>query len=233
LRTKRTIISMTLSRRAVTACTEAMSSLEDRAEGVLVRDVEEAQRRDRRMDVHRVELRAEHALRDATLVESADRLDGRHVELLDALAAGHVFAALHVLGHHQADERLVAGVVVEREGHQAAQRVLRQQVVQVQFALGGAHAPVGLLQHRDVQTFLAAEVVVDHPLAGARGGGDLVDARTAQALAANSVVATCRISAIVRAGSFVRPVSAGTLRVGGRPRRAGAAVWTGSFMAAV
>jgi hypothetical protein len=125
-------------------------------------------------------------------------------------------------------------VVVEGERHQAAQRLFGRQVFQVQLRLDAAHAPVGVFQHRDVQAFLAAEVVVDHALAGARGGGDLVDARAAEALAGELL--GCHFQDLGHgAGRVVG--AAGLARCaalfGGRPRRAGAPVWTGSFMTSV
>ena len=52
----------------------------------------------------------------------------------------------------------------------------RVDVVDLQSLLGLADAAVGVLQHRQVQLFLAAEVVVDHPLGGSGALGDLVDA---------------------------------------------------------
>ena len=41
---------------------------------------------------------------------------------------------------------------------------------------------VGIFQHRNIQTFLGLEVVVNHALARAHGLGDVVDARARQAL---------------------------------------------------
>ena len=157
-------------------------AIEDQAEGMLVRNIEEGQRRNRGVDVDRIEWAAEHALRHAAAVELADSLDHRHVELLDALALGQVLATLHVLGRHQSDVVLVARMMVEGEPDQSAQRILGRKVLQVQFGFDGAHAPVGLLENGDVQPLLALEVVVNHALAGPRRGGDGVYARAAQAL---------------------------------------------------
>ncbi len=46
-----------------------------------------------------------------------------------------------------------------------------------------ADAAVGRLQDSDVEALLAAEIVVDHSLAGLGAGGDVVHARTAEPLA--------------------------------------------------
>jgi hypothetical protein len=92
----------------------------------------------------------------------------------------------------------------------------------VQFGLDVPHALVRLLQHREVQALLAAEVVVDHPLAGLRERGDLVDARTGQPLLAElrgGDLQDVGLGAlrIVGAGRLLRRrlrgAAAGTLRV--------------------
>src|SRR5690349_14686287 len=41
---------------------------------------------------------------------------------------------------------------------------------------------VGILEHRSIQTFLAAKVVVDHPLHRVGALGDLIDTSATQAL---------------------------------------------------
>ena len=91
-------------------------------------------------------------------------------------------AALDVLGHHQADEFGVGPMVIEGEGHQRRSASSGARSSRWSSALDRADAAVGLFEHGQVQAFLAAEVVIDHALAGAHGRGDLVDARTGQAL---------------------------------------------------
>ena len=49
-------------------------------------------------------------------------------------------------------------------------------------ALALAHLPVGVLERAEIEPLLVAEIVVDHPLAGAGAGGDLVDPRAGQAV---------------------------------------------------
>ena len=46
----------------------------------------------------------------------------------------------------------------------------------VELGLGLVEAPVDLFEHRDEEAFLAAEVVVDHPVVRLRGLRDLLDA---------------------------------------------------------
>ena len=156
-------------------------ALENQPEGVLVGDVEKRQRRNRGMDVDRVQASAEHARRHAAPVQLFNDSDGRHIELPDDLALRQMDCALHVLGHHQPDVAGVTVVMVKGKTHQAAQGVLGRQLVQVELRLDAAHAPVGLLQHGKVQAFLAAEVVINHAFAGLGGRCYLVDARAAQA----------------------------------------------------
>jgi hypothetical protein len=55
-------------------------------------------------------------------------------------------------------------------------------MIDVEVTLDIANSAISLFENRDVESFLAAEVVIDHPLAGARARGDFVDARAAQAL---------------------------------------------------
>ena len=52
----------------------------------------------------------------------------------------------------------------------------------VELLLGLPDAAVGVLEHRQVEPLLAAEVVVDHPLRGAGPLGDDVDPRAGVAL---------------------------------------------------
>ena len=56
--------------------------------------------------------------------------------------------------------------------------VHRVEMLDVELLLQRADAGVRTLQDGDVEAFLAAEVVVDHPLGGARLGGDLVHPAT-------------------------------------------------------
>ena len=114
-------------------------------------------------------------------------------------------APVHVLVHHQPDEVGVAQLVVVGEAHQGAQGGFGRQVFQLQVGLNAADARIGFLQHPDVQAFLAAEVVVDHPLAGAGEGGDLVDPGAGQALAGEL------------GGGHLEDVGHGPLRVVGAP----------------
>ena len=119
---------------------------------------------------------------ESTLQHALQAVDRRHVELLDGLAAAQVLGAMDVLGHHEPDEIGVGELVVDREADQPAQRILGRQIVQVQVGLDRAHAPVGFFEHRKVEPLLAAEVVVDHALAGAHRLGDDVDPGPCQAL---------------------------------------------------
>src|SRR5260370_336095 len=52
-------------------------------------------------------------------------------------------------------------------------------VEKVARGFGAADARVGLLEHGEVEPLLAAEIIVDHALAGARALGDGVDPRAA------------------------------------------------------
>jgi hypothetical protein len=85
-----------------------------------------------------------------------------------------VLGAVDVLDADQTDEVRVRFVVVERQLAQLPDRLGRVEVLDVQLALQGTDSGVRPLQDRDVELFLAAEVVVDHPLGGTGLRGDLV-----------------------------------------------------------
>ena len=146
-----------------------------------VGDVEKRERRNRRVDVYRVQPCPENALRHTPVINLLHGGNGIGVERLNALALPQIVPALDVFVHHQTDEVFVVAVVVIGELNQFLQRLHRRQVVQVQVRLDGPHASISLFEHRQVQAVLAAEVVIDHPLAGARGRCNGVDARAGEA----------------------------------------------------
>src|SRR5690349_6084718 len=55
-------------------------------------------------------------------------------------------------------------------------------MIDVEIALDIADVAIRVFEHGDVETFLAAEIVIDHPFARTRARGDLVDSGAAQAL---------------------------------------------------
>src|ERR1700730_6921514 len=87
-----------------------------------------------------------------------------------------------VLVHHQAHELRMGVLVVEGEGDQGGERFFGRQALEIERGFGAADARVGLLEHGEVEPLLAAEIIVDHALAGARALGDGVDPRAAIAL---------------------------------------------------
>ena len=119
--------------------------------------------------------RAEHALLAAALEDLVEQRGGRSGQCAQRVELADVLAAVDVLDGHQPDEGLVVDVVVEGELGEPAHRDDRVDVVDLQLLLGLADAAIGVLQDGQVQLLLAAEVVVDHPLRGARALGDLVD----------------------------------------------------------
>ena len=74
-----------------------------------------------------------------------------------------------------------ADVVVVGELDDAAHRVHRRQVVEVELAFGLADLGVHVLEHREVELLLAAEVVVDQRARGVGARGDGVHARALEA----------------------------------------------------
>jgi hypothetical protein len=167
----------------------------------------------------RIDVPGEQALRLAAHDHAREAVDDRPVKGAHGRRLAQVPAARLVLGDHQADESLVLDVVVVGELDDPPHRVDRLQVVEVEFALGVADLRIHLLEHRDVELFLAAEVVVDQRPGGMGAGGDRVHARAFEA-ARGELVDGRRDDA--------RPVSLGRLGLAHRRRAAGGTVGSGS-----
>ncbi|GAA1279153.1 hypothetical protein GCM10009579_43340 [Streptomyces javensis] len=128
------------------------------------------------MDVDGVGVTPEDALLPAAREDPGDQVDHRCAGLGQRLGLGQVLGPVDVLDGHQPDEVGVFGVVVEGQLGQVPDGLGGVQTGDVHGLFGLADAGVGALQDLDVELFLAAEVVVDHPLGGAGEGGYLVDA---------------------------------------------------------
>src|SRR5262249_57053724 len=96
--------------------------------------------------------------------------------------------AVQVLVVDQADQLWMFARIVEVELDQALDRLLGLQVGEVERAFGAAQALIDALERREVETLLAAEVVVDHPLVGAGAARDRVDASSGEALGGEFVL---------------------------------------------
>ncbi len=73
-------------------------------------------------------------------------------------------------------------MVIEGELDHAMNSLHRLEFGQIELALGVANRAVEFFQHFDVQLFLAAEIVIDHPFRGFGAFGNGIDARTRQAM---------------------------------------------------
>ena len=76
-----------------------------------------------------------------------------------------------VLVHHKADELGMGVLVVEGEGDQKAHPGVGRLAFEVERALDGADAAVGVLEDFFFLSLLATETIVDHALACAGAGG--------------------------------------------------------------
>lgn len=85
---------------------------------------------------------------------------------------------MNVLDGHQADEVVVLDVMVEGHFRESSDGLGGIGVVDSQLLFGLTDPAVGPVENGEVETFFAAEVVVDHPLGGAGALGDLVHSRT-------------------------------------------------------
>ena len=96
-------------------CFRRHIDFKNRAEGVTVGDVEEAQGADGGVDVDGGEVLPKDALIDAAFVELVDRFERGHIHALDAFALHKKFSAIDVFVHHEADVIFVACMMVEGE----------------------------------------------------------------------------------------------------------------------
>ena len=156
-------------------------ALEDGRERVLVRDVEHAERGDRLVDLDRVDARRKlpsrwPRSRTRRSVSMIDRLSERM-----AGTSSRWRPARLVLRHDQPHEALVLEVVVVGEFDDATDRLRRREVVEIERVLRLADLGVHLLQHREVELLLAAEVVVDQCARGVGPRRDRVHARALEA----------------------------------------------------
>ncbi|MCY1174791.1 hypothetical protein D9M73_150030 [compost metagenome] len=116
--------------------------------------------------------------------QHADRLAGQRPEVL---RLARVQTLVKVFGGEDGDEFGVAHIIVPDECHQFAQGLLRVGEVEAQLRFGLVEAGIDVLQHTDEQLFLAAEVVIDHPVVGLGQCGDLLDAPTSEAFLAEDL----------------------------------------------
>jgi hypothetical protein len=78
--------------------------------------------------------------------------------------------------------------IVEIEFDQAPDRGFGIEIGQFQGAFASAQVLINAFQSRKIETLLAAEIVIDHPLVDARTAGDFVDPAAGKALARKLVL---------------------------------------------
>ena len=134
------------------------------------------------MQFQRVDPFAEMAAGDTARQYVAQLLHHLAVAFANAGNFADMRAAQDILVHHQPHEFGMLVVIVERSADHIAQRGVRVQVAACIVSIDFAHRRISALQHRAVQAFLAAEIIIDHALGRIGPFGDLVDARAAQPL---------------------------------------------------
>ena len=157
--------------------------VEQVAEGVAVGHLEHAVRADQDVHVERVDVGAENALLTAARRGSASSSEVAGWPGVRSVSSRAMNSPRWMFS--MATSRMKSWWAMWWSKVISASRpdgVDRVDVVDLQALLGLADAAVGVLQHRQVELFLAAEVVVDHPLGGAGLLGDLVDAGARVAL---------------------------------------------------
>lgn len=78
------------------------------------------------MDIDRVGLALESALRDTTLKDAGNRFDDRDVEVADRLRTQHMGGMVDVFDADQPHEIRIGLVVVEGAGNERAERLFRR-----------------------------------------------------------------------------------------------------------
>ena len=97
----------------------------------------------------------------------------------------------------------------EGEAHHAVHRLGRVVLAQRQFLLAAPDLLVGVEQHRRVERFLVAVIVVEQALVGPGAGGDGIDAGAVETLVAELVACRAQDFGLGAAG-----VAGPLLRVG-------------------
>src|SRR5688572_2724464 len=158
-------------------------ALEDARKRIAVAQVEVPLAGNRDVELHRVDPAAEQPLRLAPAQHVAQQRHQVRMHLRHAARAAHVPALVQVLAVQQGHEFRMLEEVVPGEGHQAAHRLARIEVLEPERALGVADMRVAPFQRGEEQAFLVAEVVVEHALVRPRARRDAVDARPAEPVA--------------------------------------------------
>ena len=97
-------------------------------------------------------------------------------------STAQMFGVVNIFVHDQSNEFGVGKVIIQRVFDVGAQRFKRRHFLEMPVCLGFADAAIGLLQHGAIKLFLAAKVIIDHPLGTAGLFGDFVNARAGQPL---------------------------------------------------
>ena len=134
------------------------------------------------MQIDRLDVGAENTVPPAALQDAIQPLDHAGVQAAQAFGLRQVLAVVDVLDAYQPNEIWMGLLIVESKLDDAPYRIGRRQTIQIEFVLHTPDVAISLLQRRQVQAFLAAEVIVDHPLVGAHPRGDGIDTRAAQAV---------------------------------------------------
>jgi len=209
-------MSATMSRRPADVAFVPISSWKMAPNVYWLVTLKHAERGDRLVDLHAGRCPAESALRLSAGDDAREPVDDRAIQCAHRPRFPELAPLRLVLGHHQPHETRMLQIVAIRELDDAAHRIDRRQVVEVELALRLADLRVHLLEHRDVELFLAAEVVVDErPRVCVRAAMASMLAPL-KPRAANSSMAAATMLARFAAGALGLRIAA--LRAFSRPR---------------
>ena len=132
---------------------------EDHAERCRVGEIEEAQRRDGDVELHRIDRDLEIAAVDAAPHHGSDHLDEGRVHRLDLGRFLQVFGAREVLGLKQRQELGIAQEVVPGELDQPPDGLRRFEMFEIEPALLAADLVIGAFEDREIEFVLVADVI--------------------------------------------------------------------------
>src|SRR5690348_1252213 len=155
---------------------------EDHAQGRAVGEIEEGERRDRNVELYRIDRDLEIAAGNPTVHDRADHLDEGRMHGFNLGRMLQVPGLREILRIQERQEFRVAQEIVPGEVDQALDRLGRIEMFKVEPALLSANLLISAFENREVQTFLVADMVVQHALVGAGLGRNAVDAGAGKAV---------------------------------------------------
>src|SRR6478672_7876491 len=156
-------------------------ALEDNAQAVLVGEVHDAKRADRDIEIDRLDIPPELSAALAALEDAGNDIRQRRLEHVELLGFSQMARLVEVLHREKRNKVRVIEIVVDLEIDHRLDGGGRLEVLDLDLVLERDQFLEYGLQGGEIQPFLAAEIIVDHPLVDAASFGDGVRACFRQA----------------------------------------------------